>query len=51
MLSLDRFREVLRRPNMTDAEAERVRKLFYDLAALLIEDYRARKEGRPMELP
>jgi hypothetical protein len=51
MLNVEAIRRLYRRPDMPDAEAERIRKLFLDLADLLIEDYRARKEGRPVSLP
>ena len=44
MLSLDALRQLLKRPDMPDAEAEAARTLLTTLADLLIDDYLADRD-------
>jgi len=44
MLSLDEFRRLLHRPDLTDEQAAEARDLFATLARMLIEDYLAERD-------
>lgn len=44
MLSLDELRRLLKRPGMSDADAEAARTLLSTLADMLIDDYLAERD-------
>ncbi len=43
MIDLQKFREILKRPDLSDEEATRIRDLYYKLADLGIEGHRYAK--------
>lgn len=54
MIDLQKFREILKRPDLSDEEATRIRDLYYNLAALGIEGHRYAKwlkEGKKGQKP
>ena len=51
MLSVERVRELLGRPELTDAEAEEVREDLYCFARVLIEAYLRERRGQAPPQP